>query len=113
MCKYFFWCREELLALLLQRNGSLVLLSRPALLFSAFRVSLGLEGELCGRVGGSRQCVRHSSEHGLGPCFEDGAEEEALKLGKPRRSSHFNSYMSCYEQKSCYVPSVPFFPASS
>lgn len=65
-------------------------------------------------VGGSRECVRHSSEHGMGSRSEDGAKGEALKPGGPRSSSHFNSYMSFYyKQKSCYVPSVPFCPASS
>lgn len=66
------------------------------------------KGPVC--VGGSRERVRHSAERG----FEDGAEGEALKLSEPRSSSYFNSYVSFYyEQKSCYVPSVPFCPASS
>lgn len=54
--KYFSWCREELPAPLLQRNGSLVLLSRPALLLSAFSVSLGMERGVCGE--GSCLCRR-------------------------------------------------------
>lgn len=35
--------------------------------------------------------------------------ELSEKLGVPRSSSYINSYVSSYcEQKSCYVPSVPF-----
>lgn len=49
------------------------------------------KGPVC--VGGSREHVRHSSEHGLGSRFEDEAEGEALKVGEPRSSSHFNSYV--------------------
>ena len=56
--------------------------------------------------------MRHSSEHGLGSCFEV-AVEGALKLGEPRSSSHCNPCVSYYEQKSCYVPSVPLCSASS
>lgn len=61
--KYFSWCREELPAPLLQRNGSLVLLSRPALLLSAFSVSLGMEE---GGVGKGPVCVGGTVQEEVG-----------------------------------------------
>ena len=58
--KYFSWCRKELPALLLQRNGSRVLLSRPALLLSTFSVSAGMERGVCAE--GSCLCRRRQGE---------------------------------------------------
>lgn len=48
--------------------------------------------------------MRHSSEHGLG---SDGAEGEAGEL-KEQFLTSTPTMSSYYEQKSCYVPSVPF-----
>lgn len=61
-------------------------------------------------VGGSRVCVRHSSEHGLGL---DGAEGEVLKLGDPRSSSISAPLCPFTMSRRALYANCSFCPASS